>query len=354
MSTKSRLLALTDDLKLPELGRSAPAQTQGIEGSLSAGSSIPQGTQFPPVVPGVAAARTGPGQMLQFRGQMLAVEGEVTKLREELKQHDGSLPTRKLDPKSIVASKWANRHEGSFAAPAFASLKADIESAGGNVQAILVRPLAIGQFEIVFGHRRHRACLELGIEVLAAIYFGPLSDLELFGMMERENRERADLSPYEQGAMYRRALDEQLFTSQRRLAEGLGVSHTWIAKTLAVADLPGAIVECFRSPVEITHRHAEKIASSLETDRKGLLRRAEKLRQAPRMQAASVVAGLVGHMGQSDQSRLPRPILVAGKTAGRWTITKQGGVAITLDPGIVPEGRIEETMASLIEVLLKS
>ncbi len=355
MSTKSRLLALTDGLKLPELERPpVPTTPSGGGATTAVNPPVAPGTQFPPVVPGVAAARTGPGQMLQFRGQMLAVEGEVTKLRDELKRHEGSLPTRKLDPQIVIASKWANRHEGSFSTPAFAHLKADIESAGGNIQAILVRPLPTGQYEIVFGHRRHRACLELGIEVLAGIYTGPLSDLELFGMMERENRDRADLSPYEQGAMYRRALDEQLFTSQRRLAEALGVSHTWVAKTLGVADLPGAIIECFRSPVEVTHRHAEKLASALETDRKGVLRRAEKLRQAPRLSAAAVVANLVAGAGQGDQPPSAHSILIAGKTVGRWAMTKPGGVTITLDAGVVSAERIEETVASFVRMLEKA
>ena len=74
--------------------------------------------------------------------------------------------------------------------------------------------------------------------------------------MDRENRERADLSPYEQGAAYRRALDEGLYPSARRLAEALGVSHTWVNNTLEVADLPPAVVRSFPSPLAIQHRHA--------------------------------------------------------------------------------------------------
>ncbi len=349
MSTKNRLLALTDDLKLPGTEVASPV----ADPSGAAPSAAAAGTKFPPVVPGVPAARTGPGQMLQFRGQMLAVEGEVTKLRDQLKQHEGSLPTRQLDPKAVVPSRWANRHAASFDTAKFASLKADVESAGGNVQAILVRPIEGGNYEIVFGHRRHRACLELGIPVLAAIYTGPLSDLDLFAMMDRENRERDDLSPYEQGATYRRALDEHLYPSQRRLAEALGVSHTWVGKTLVVADLPGAVVECFRNPLDIQHRHAEQIAGVLETDRKGVLRRAEKLRQTPQKPAAgAVVAALLGNAGQGTQSLKSHPLLVAGKPVGKWTRTKAGGVTITLDAGIVPDGRLEETMAAVAQALV--
>jgi hypothetical protein len=43
--------------------------------------------------------------MLQFRGQMLAVEGELAKLRDQLIEHGGSMPTRKLDPLAVVPSR---------------------------------------------------------------------------------------------------------------------------------------------------------------------------------------------------------------------------------------------------------
>jgi transposase-like protein len=42
---------------------------------------------------------------------------------------------------------------------------------------------------LIFGHRRHRACQDLKLPVLAAIWTEPLSDAALFAFMERENRE---------------------------------------------------------------------------------------------------------------------------------------------------------------------
>lgn len=286
--------------------------------------------------------------MLQFRGQMLAVEGEVTRLREELKLHDGALPTRHLDPKTIMPSRWANRHAASFETAKFASLKADIESAGGNIQAILVRPAGEGRFEVVFGHRRHRACLELGLPVLAAITSGPMVDVDLFAMMERENRERSDLSPYEQGTMYRRALDEHLYASQRRLAEALCVSHTWVNKTLVVADLPGVIVECFRNPLEIQHRHAELLTAALESDRKAVLRRAEKLRQTQSKPAASmVVETLLGKAKQGSDRQKPEALVANDRQVGTWSRGKDGGLTITIPAGVVADDRLIDALAAV-------
>lgn len=331
MSTKSKLLAMTEDLHLPP----DPAQPQAASApalgtaAAEAGSPAPR---FPPVSPG-QGARTGPGQMLQFRGQMLAVEGELGKLREQLKEHEGSTPTRKLDPQKIIPSRWANRHPDSFSTAEFARLKQDIEQAGGNIQPISVRTVADrpGFYEIVFGHRRHRACSELGLPVLATIETSAVSDHDLFSAMDRENRERADLSPYEQGMMYRRALDEKLYPSNRRLAEALGVSHTWVANVLQVADLPAPVVECFRSPLEIQHRHAKALAAALEADRKAVLRRAEKLRalEQPRASAA-VVSALIGSSAVSDKTP-QKPLEVDGKQVGIWSRDREGRMQIQIE-----------------------
>lgn len=261
---------------------------------------------------------------------MREVEGELTSLRERLARFEDAMPSRKLDPKFIRSSRWANRHEASFCTAAFAGLKNDIEKAGGNVQPILVRPLAghAGEFELVFGHRRHRACLELGIPVLASIWEGELNDSELFAAMDRENRERADLSPYEQGQMYHRALEEGLFPAQRRLAEYLGVSHTWVRKALLVAQLPPAIVECFRSPLDITHRHAEKLNAALESDSRGVLKRAEKLRGQGGT-ANSVVERLLD--GAPSGRKEGRVDLKAGEVRlGKAVRAKDGAVTLEL------------------------
>ncbi len=342
MSTRRRLEALTADLADPPVRTAQPMppvaarlEDAGVE------------TRFPQAMPGVPAARTGPGQMLAFRGQMQALEGELDTLRQRLAQYADSSPARRLDTASIHPSRWANRHPAAFATPQFERLKADIESAGGNVQPILVREVADrqGQYEIVFGHRRHRACAELGLPVLAVVWAEPLSDEALFAAMERENRERADLSPFEQGAMYRRALDEQLYPSQRRLAEALGVSHTWVRKALSVAELPGAIIECFRSPLEIQHRHAQAIDAALETDRKAVLRRAEKLRTRP--SAPSVVIDQLLAPTKAGAEGAPFEVRIEGKTVGRLSRTASGDVAIRLVGSAVPEDKLQGLLQAI-------
>jgi len=289
--------------------------------------------------------------MLAFRGQMLAADAEVNQLRERLQAYADTLPTKKLDPTSVVLSKWANRHESSYKKASFLRFKDEIAAAGGNVQAILVRPLSEqpGKYELVFGHRRHRACLETGVPVLAAITVEPLSDKDLFIAMDRENREREDLSPWEQGKMYLNALDAGLFPSRRRLAEEMNVSHTWVNRTLKVAELPEVIVLCFRSPTEIGLPQAEAIAAALEQDRKAVLRRAEKLRQTERMSAAAVALALVG----TSRSQRPsaREIKVHNKAAGKVSWDAKGRALIQLQQGVVTDENLDRVIAALETVL---
>lgn len=352
-STRKRLEALTAALSLPkEDVMPASAAVEGRSKTLDfppAAAALETG--FPPARTGIMTPRTGPGQMLAFRGQIQQSEDEMAALRERLLQYEGTLATRKMDPKRIRPSRWANRHEASFATSEFAGLKADIEHAGGNIQAILVRPLPAepGEFEIVFGHRRHRAALELDMLVLASIWTDDLGDVALFTTMDRENRERADLSAFEQGVMYQRALEENLFPTQRQLAMALGVSHTWVRKALMVAQLPQAVTDCFRSPLEITFRHAELLFAAIESDRRGVLKRAEKVRGL-QLSPTLVVARLRDAIPGFEKVRRVE-LLMAGKKAGALVRGKTGEVSISLSTQLVTADDVRLMTAAIGDAL---
>ena len=355
-STRKRLEELTAGLSLPIDSAKPAAPNPALVAShdLAPSAATAVETRFPPAAVGVLAPRTGPGQMMAFRGQIQQVEGEMAALRDKLRQYDGALPTRKMDPKTIRPSRWANRHKSSFSTSEFAGLKADIEHAGGNVQPILVRPVKgeDGQFELVFGHRRHQAALELGIDVLASIWMEELGERALFEAMDRENRERADLSPYEQGVMYQRALEEQLFPTQRQLAEGLGVSHTWIRKALLVAQLPPAVVECFRSPLEISFRHAEQINAAMEKDRRSVLKRIEKLR-GHSLSAPMVVARLLDAKPGFERSERV-DIELAGQKLGALVRAKTGEITITILAEAAARTSPDSLESAIVEALRKA
>ena len=294
-------------------------------------------------------ARTAPGQMLAMHSGMSAMREELQALHARLKQFDGSMPTRCIDPASIKPSRWANRHEASFETQAFTSLRASIDHAGGNSQPILVRSTSESQFEIVFGHRRHRACAELGLPVMAVVWDRPMSDAELFASMDRENRERADLSPYEQGSSFQAAIESGLFPSMRRLAESLGISHTWVRKALMVVQLPPPVLSAFRTPIEIQPKHAEAIHAALEVDRRAVLRRAELLHASThRLGPQQVVHQLTSR--PSDDSR-KNQMRASGIAIGTVKVDRRGPTTIVLDPPSADSPSMDAVLEALTEAL---
>lgn len=250
--------------------------------------------------------KTGPGAFVAHLARESEVFGENQALKNELKIWSDATPTKKLDPACVVPSKWANRHSDSYQNEEFQALKADIESANGNVQAIKVRPISGSdpqRYEIVFGHRRHRACLELGLPVLAVIE--PINEQALFVEMDRENRQRADLRPYEQGEMYRRALDEGLYVSLRKLAEAIGVQASNVSVAVKIARLPADILDAFPSRLDIQYRWAAPLADALEKEPDVILKKAKDIfsrkQDKPKI-AADVYRELIGIIKDTSEN----------------------------------------------------
>lgn len=249
---------------------SRPDQKPDSENSVSSDARI-----------NAASPKTGPGSMLTFMAEQSEVHKEVIQLRESVRSFEGADITRLIDPAKILPSKWANRDKSHFETVAFARLRDEIAKAGGNVQPIKVRPLpgspgGAAQWEIIFGHRRHRACLELGLPVLSMIQ-QDMGDADLFVQMERENREREDLSAWEQGVMYQRALELGLFPSAKQMAAAIDRDVGNISRALALAKLPEDVVRAFGSPLNLQFRWASPLRDAHQRDPERLLEMSREL-----------------------------------------------------------------------------
>jgi len=263
-----------------------------------------------------------------FTGELGRVERDLNEAREKLALHNGSLPTLKLDPKTVKSSKFANRIEQSFESPAYAELKRDIESANGNVQPIKVRPIANGCYEIVYGHRRHRACLELGIEVLVTIDAG-VTDKELFEQMSRENEQREDLSAYELAVHYKRAIDLRLYRNWSEIAAVLGKTKGLMSRYSALAELPKLIVDAFPSPNDIQPKWAEKLRQVIEADAAAVLQAAKEIK-SKNLSAKAVFEALINQ---------PEEILTRVNFGfGEWNESGQKVTLIIDKAKLTPEG----------------
>ncbi len=285
------------------------------------------------------------------------VEAKNRELQARLAQFEEAAVVELIDPQRIQPSRYANRHELSFASPAFELLKAEIASAGRNVQPIKVRPMGgkgglgvdgLQRYEIAFGHRRHRACLELGLPVAAVVE--NLSDAQLFGEMERENRARADLSPWEQGMMYKRALDQGLFQSQRQLAVAVGAQSGNVSTAIQIASLPMSVVNAFRSPLDLQFRWGPLLKSLVDREPERVLGAASELAALnPKLTAKEVVARLMGEGGSTDA---PSQFLSHGVVVGSWEKDARGALVVRLKPdALAPakERRLLEFVAKLVE-----
>ena len=309
-----------------------------------------------------AKSKTAPGTMMGFLTAQSTAMVEAEALKERVRTLEGESPLRKLDPLTVKASKWANRHEGSFLTAEFQELKAEIAAAGGNVQPIKVRPVPVlngstlptdPTFELIFGHRRHRACLDLGIPVLAAIE--EASDVSLFEQMERENRGRKNLSAWEQGTIYRKALDDGLYSSLRRLAESLGVDVSLVSKSVSLARLPETVVAAFQSPLDIQFRWAAPLAEAMQKDPDGTIERARTLVGARGdLSAAGVFSKVIGLPDPVLNGSTPATLTIskAGKVAGKLSADSKGRAVVRFEASAFPDSK-RKALVKVIEDFLK-
>ncbi len=325
-----------------------------------------------------AKVKTAPGAMLNFannqRSEMLRENEELKKkagdvdilnsrlsaVMQDLKQWDGAKATKLIDPRHIVASEWANRDEASFFTVEFRALVDEIASSGGNIQPIKVRPLQNSepqQYEVIFGHRRHRACLELGYPVLALV--DPIDNKELFIEMDRENRQRADLRPYEQGLMYRKALDKGLFPSFRALCEATGANLGNGSLALRLAKMPENILRVFPSKLDIQYRWIQPLLLAIEKDIESVLHVAQEIEDEKKVGAVFSSSAVFNRLinSKSYPTSVGRvmigndlPILVDGKNVAIIKYVKNR-YRIDFEKDALPNGKVQDLKALLINLL---
>ena len=179
-----------------------------------------------------------------------------------------------LDPKRIRATAFRNRDDRSLSSgdASFENLKADIRAVGNRVP-IEVRSLA-GlpdlEYEIVSGHRRHAACLQLdqevagGFRVRALVVDAAKDPVELVKGMHRENFLRENPSPYEYGMLYAAAMKAGVFPSQADLAHAVGSNPTSVSHHIQLVELPAEILAAFGDPRSISVRWIRDLTRALK------------------------------------------------------------------------------------------
>ena len=164
-----------------------------------------------------------------------AENGKNTDSAQELVQVDG-IRYGEIDLSLIQPN--ANQPRKVFEAEPFAELVHSIKNFG-VLQAIVVRPLSGGKYELIMGERRFRASKEAGLSKIPAI-IKETADEDMLRDALLENIHRANLNPLEEASAYQQLLSDFGIT-QDQLAERLGRSRPQITNTIRLLRLPVAV-----------------------------------------------------------------------------------------------------------------
>jgi ParB family transcriptional regulator, chromosome partitioning protein len=129
----------------------------------------------------------------------------------------------------------------------------------GVIQAITVRRLEGGQFELISGERRLRASKLAGIDKIPAFILDVSDKEELLEIALIENIQRSNLNAIEVAEGYKTLIDECKLR-QEEVAEKVGKSRSSVTNTLRLLGLPDEIKQSI-SRNEITEGHARSILS---------------------------------------------------------------------------------------------
>ena len=180
--------------------------------------------------------------------------GEVSDEKtESLSFTENKIPISKLRPSPIQPRRI-------FEKASIAELAESIKSKG-LVQPILVRPSKSnpGDYEIIAGERRWRAAQVAQLHEISAVIRN-LDDVESLEIAIIENVQRADLSPIEEAAGYKKLMDNYGHT-QEALSEIVGKSRSHVANIIRLLSLPHSIQDMI-SQGSISSGHARAIMNS--------------------------------------------------------------------------------------------
>ncbi|MFG6193617.1 ParB/RepB/Spo0J family partition protein [Nonomuraea sp. JJY05] len=126
----------------------------------------------------------------------------------------------------------------------------------GLLQPIVVRSVGGGQYELIMGERRWRACQQVGLDPVPAIVRNT-QDTDLLRDALIENLQREQLNALEEAAAYQQLLDD-FQTTHDQLAQKVGRSRPHITNTLRLLNLPPEVQQKVAATV-ISGSHARAL-----------------------------------------------------------------------------------------------
>ena len=187
-----------------------------------------------------------------------------------------------------------------------------------------------------------------------------VDDEEAFRVSDIENRSRKDITDWERGVEYSRALAEFYNSSQNEMAEHLNISRSWLSRLLDVVRLPEEIIAAFADRHDITVRVARDIKpltgehralASMAKEAANIIVERDEL--GVRLSGPEVAKRLVkSTLAQKASADSEVEVLGAGRKAIlRYTRTARGGLTLKVLP---KTGASNEELLNAIKGILEA
>jgi ParB family chromosome partitioning protein len=171
-----------------------------------------------------------------------------------------------IDPKECESWEYANRSSDEMG-----DMDELIKSISENkqLQPALIRrhpnPHDGIKYQIIFGKRRHAACLALNIPFLV-IKKDSLTKQEAIACQDAENKFRKNVSNYSNSILYKKLLDDGSFKSEKELAEKLRISTSSMNDLMSYTKIPEEIICDIPDVHALSVNMALKIAQLLNSN----------------------------------------------------------------------------------------
>ena len=102
-------------------------------------------------------------------------------------------------------------------------------------------------------------------------------------LIMKEQLQKFEMRPYEQGLLYMNALDKGLFPSIRKMCKQLLIDYGNVSKYIALAKLPKEVIDAFPSTDEIKQAWATNLSKAVKNNEAHVLKVAAEIqRENPR------------------------------------------------------------------------
>ena len=197
-------------------------------------------------MPATKSSRLGRGL-----GNLISSGVSISERPKEIPKEENCSEYQTLPLSKIQPNRFQPRE--SFDNDQIDELVSSIESEG-LLQPITVRKVADGNFEIIAGERRFRACKKLNKDSIPVRVL-EVDDSSSAALALIENLQRTDLNPVEESRGYQTLMKEFGLT-QEKVAQRVGRSRAYIANSLRLLQLDNLVLN-FLISGELSVGHAK-------------------------------------------------------------------------------------------------